>query len=111
MYINNIDKQCNNLLEKLSLKHLKLQKVETLSGGEAKRVALARALICKPDLLLLDEAFSSLDYENRKRSYKLVTELSEETGSALVLITHYEEDSDQLSVPIYDFTDQTLMPR
>jgi ABC-type Fe3+/spermidine/putrescine transport system ATPase subunit len=109
--IKNIEKKCNDLLKKLSLEDLALQKVETLSGGEAKRVALARALICEPNLLLLDEAFSSLDYENREKSYKLVSDLSKETGSALVLITHYEEDTRKLSLPVYDLVNQTLILR
>ena len=109
--IKNIEKKCNDLLEKLTLENVALQKVETLSGGEAKRVALARALICEPNLLLLDEAFSSLDYENREKSYKLVSDLAKETDSALVLITHYEEDTHRLSLPVYDFVNQTLVPR
>lgn len=60
----------------------------TLSGGEAQRVSLARALVREPDLLLLDESFSALDALTRIAMHRLVTALWERHRPAVLLVTH-----------------------
>jgi sulfonate transport system ATP-binding protein len=59
-----------------------------LSGGQAQRVSLARALVSEPDLLLLDEPFSALDALTRMEMHRLVTELWQKHGPAVLLVTH-----------------------
>ncbi|MFK8844356.1 ABC transporter ATP-binding protein [Streptomyces sp. Ac-502] len=61
---------------------------KTLSGGEAQRASLARALVREPDLLLLDEPFGALDALTRIKAQKLVAELWQERGCAVLLVTH-----------------------
>ncbi|MFD7662699.1 ABC transporter ATP-binding protein [Streptomyces sp. NPDC059788] len=61
---------------------------KTLSGGEAQRASLARALVREPDLLLLDEPFGALDALTRIKAQKLVAELWRERGCAVLLVTH-----------------------
>jgi sulfonate transport system ATP-binding protein len=60
----------------------------TLSGGEAQRAALARALVREPALLLLDEPFASLDALTRMRMHALVEALWRRHGPAVLLVTH-----------------------
>ncbi|MFD8622122.1 ABC transporter ATP-binding protein [Streptomyces sp. NPDC059513] len=61
---------------------------KTLSGGEAQRVSLARALVREPDLLLLDEPFGALDALTRIKAQQLVAELWQRRGCAVLLVTH-----------------------
>lgn len=64
-----------------------------LSGGQAQRVAVARALYTRPRLLLLDEPFSALDAFTRTRLQDLVRDLARAHGSSLLLVTHDVEEA------------------
>uniref|UniRef100_A0AAU2VD75 ABC transporter ATP-binding protein n=1 Tax=Streptomyces sp. NBC_00003 TaxID=2903608 RepID=A0AAU2VD75_9ACTN len=75
-------------LEEVGLGHRSGAWPKTLSGGEAQRASLARALVREPDLLLLDEPFGALDALTRIKAQQLVAELWQRRGCAVLLVTH-----------------------
>lgn len=79
-------------LSDVGLRDLGDRDPETLSGGQKARVALARVLVSRPRMLLLDEPFSRLDAELRQQMRELVFAKARERGLATILVTHDVED-------------------
>ena len=75
-------------LEEVDLSGFENRRVETLSGGEGQRIALARALLAKPSVLLLDEPFSSLDEELSDKLLSDVRDLLKARNCPAILVTH-----------------------
>jgi multidrug/hemolysin transport system ATP-binding protein len=69
------------------------QKFKTLSGGQKRRVEIARALFSNPELLLLDEPTTGLDPETRQVVWKVIDRLRKEKGLTIFLTTHYMEEA------------------
>ena len=65
-----------------------LKKINELSGGEQQRVAVARALINNPSVILADEPSGNLDTENKKELHKLFIRLRDQFQKTLVIVTH-----------------------
>ncbi len=83
------------VLERLHLMDHRHKKVKALSGGMKRRLMIAKALLHKPKLLLLDEPTAGVDVELRKILWSLVRELREE-GVSILLTTHYLEEAERL---------------
>ena len=76
-----------------------------LSGGEAQRVALGRALAFQPALLLLDEPLSALDEETRQSLYDVLRTVCESTHVTTLHVTHNRADADELADSIFQLTE------
>jgi molybdate transport system ATP-binding protein len=83
----------DHITDILKIKHLENRFPSQLSGGEKQRVALARALSTKPQLLLLDEPFSSLDGKTRKVIYQEFLEFKSIWKIDMILITHNDAEA------------------
>lgn len=80
-----------SILTRLGLQDRIDNKPNQLSGGEQQRVAVARALINKPDIIFADEPTGNLDSKHAKELHKLFVELSDEFNQTFVIVTHNEE--------------------
>lgn len=85
----------SDLIDRLGLSAFQKQKYGTLSGGQKRRVDIARALLHGPDLLLLDEPTTGLDIQTRKSIWDLLYQLQREEGMTVVLTTHYLDEADE----------------
>jgi lipoprotein-releasing system ATP-binding protein len=86
-----VEKRAKELLDFLGLSHRIDHKPNELSGGEQQRVAVARALINNPSVILADEPSGNLDSESAKNLHELFFKLREEFGQTFVLVTHNNE--------------------
>lgn len=82
------EREAKELLAFMNLSERAGHKPNELSGGEKQRVAVARALINKPDVLLADEPTGSLDSKNKQDIHRLFCQLQQEMGQTLVVVTH-----------------------
>ena len=85
------NKKAKELIEYLGLSDRMEHKPAELSGGEKQRIAVARALINQPSLILADEPSGSLDSKNREELHKLLFDLRDKFGLTLVIVTHDKE--------------------
>ncbi|MGC5749390.1 ABC transporter ATP-binding protein [Gluconobacter sp. NFX36] len=83
-----IRQRADAVLEEVGLSHRSNAWPLTLSGGEAQRAALARALVREPAFLMLDEPFAALDALTRLKMQQLVADLWKKHGCAVLLVTH-----------------------
>jgi putative ABC transport system ATP-binding protein len=81
----------DHLIDRLGLSNLGSRLPHQLSGGQQQRVAIARALLHRPKLVLADEPTGNLDEATSKTVIQLLLELSQETQSGLVIVTHSRE--------------------
>lgn len=86
--IKSANKHATEALEQVGLSTFLDRQVAELSGGEAQKVALARALALQPQVLLLDEPFSHLDQESIKHLSQLITNFSCYKGRSVIFSTH-----------------------
>jgi lipoprotein-releasing system ATP-binding protein len=107
-------KECQNraveLLDRVGLKDRMLHRPGQLSGGECQRVALCRALINKPTVLLADEPTGALDSSSSNNLIDLLLKLNKEDNLTLVTVTHSQHVADQMALK-YILSNGTLEKR
>ena len=84
-------KKAMELLNIMGLEERAHHKPSQMSGGENQRVAVARALINRPDVILADEPSGSLDSKNKEELHKLFFDLRDRLGQTFIIVTHDEE--------------------
>ncbi|MBN1261743.1 MAG: ATP-binding cassette domain-containing protein, partial [Anaerolineae bacterium] len=88
-----VEPRVHHWLERLGIAEVAEQYPGQISGGQRQRTAIARTFVLKPDLLLLDEPFSSLDAPTREGLQALTLSLCAEHGVTVVLVTHIIEEA------------------
>jgi lipoprotein-releasing system ATP-binding protein len=88
---NEAEVRASELLEKLGLKERISHRPSEMSGGEQQRVAVARALINKPTVILADDPSGNLDSESAKALHNLFFELRKSMNQTFIIVTHNEE--------------------
>lgn len=84
-----------DLINQLGLTAFQKQLYGTLSGGQKRRVNIARALLSNPDILFLDEPTTGLDIQTRKSIWDLLYRLQRDEGMTIILTTHYLDEADE----------------
>ncbi|STZ10115.1 Daunorubicin/doxorubicin resistance ATP-binding protein DrrA [Moraxella caviae] len=84
------------LLESLGLWEKRHTKARSLSGGMKRRLMIARALMHRPKLLILDEPTAGVDIELRRSMWEFMQKINQEEGTTIILTTHYLEEAEQL---------------
>lgn len=85
----------NQLIDDFGLTTILDQRYDTLSGGQRRRVDIARVLVHQPDLLFLDEPSTGLDIQTRKVIWSTLEKLRETRGLTIILTTHYLEEAEE----------------
>ncbi|MGC9343629.1 MAG: ABC transporter ATP-binding protein [Bacteroidales bacterium] len=85
---SSVDRRANELLGLLNMTHRQEHKPSELSGGEQQRVAVARALINNPAVILADEPSGNLDMQNKEELHNLFFRLRDELKQTFVIVTH-----------------------
>ena len=100
-----IDEKVKRALEVVDLEGFEKRGVATLSGGQQQRIAIARAIVNEPEILLLDEPLGALDYKMRKEMQLELKEMHRELGITFIFVTHDQEEALTMSDKIVVMAD------
>jgi len=91
------------LMDAIQIRHLAYQRADKLSGGETARMALARLMMKRYDLAVLDEPTAAMDMETTLLSERLILDYVRETGCALILVTHSLQQARRIADEVWYF--------
>ena len=95
--------RANELMDAVGIRHLENKRADKLSGGETARMALARLMMGRYDLVILDEPTAAMDMETTLLAEKLIAEYVRRTGCALLLVTHSLQQARRLADAVLYF--------
>lgn len=95
--------RANGLMDAIQIRHLENKRADKLSGGETARMALVRLMMGKYDLVILDEPTAAMDMETTLLSEKLIADYVQQTGCALILVTHSLQQARRLADEVLYF--------
>ena len=88
-----IDKKIAEMLELVNLKGFQDRRIDSLSGGQQQRIAIARAVVNEPEVLLLDEPLGALDLKMRKGMQMELKNIQQQLGITFIYVTHDQEEA------------------
>ena len=88
-----IDRKVGRVLELVDLEGFERRRIQTLSGGQQQRIAIARALVNEPEILLLDEPLGALDLKMRKEMQIELKDMHDKLGITFIYVTHDQEEA------------------
>ena len=100
-----MDLRVKKALEMVDLEGFEKRSVNTLSGGQQQRIAIARAIINEPEVLLLDEPLSALDYKMRKEMQLELKNMHRKLGITFIFVTHDQEEALTMSDKVVVMSD------
>lgn len=100
----------NEILAKTHMSGFANSQIETLSGGQKQRVALARTLVSRPKIVLLDEPLHSLDNVLRREMLDLIADLHNDFGATYLYVTHDEREAAYISHSVAVLDDGQVLP-
>lgn len=100
-----IDEKVKNVLEVVDLEGFEKRQISTLSGGQQQRIAIARAIVNEPDILLLDEPLGALDLKMRKEMQLELKSMHERLGITFIYVTHDQEEALTMSDKVVVMSD------
>ena len=101
--------RAERLMDAIQIRHLENKRADRLSGGETARMALVRLMMRSYDLVLLDEPTAAMDMETTLLSEKLIVEYVQESGCALVLVTHSLQQARRIADEVWYFHKGVLL--
>ncbi|MBM3607275.1 MAG: ATP-binding cassette domain-containing protein, partial [Alphaproteobacteria bacterium] len=101
----------DHVISLLGIDHLLERKPGNLSGGEAQRIAIGRALLCNPQLLLMDEPLASLDMQRREEILPYIEKLVDEFHLPLIYVSHAIHEIERLAQDIVSMENGRIVAR
>ena len=104
---SDISRRISEVLEAVGMAHKSHRMPHQLSGGEQQRIAIARALLNKPEVILADEPTGNLDSETAEGIMELLTGINRGRGTAIVMVTHNRTIFDRYPGRVFECRDET----
>lgn len=106
-----IESKVSKMLELFNLKNYGKRRIDQLSGGQQQRIAIARALVNEPKVLLLDEPLGALDLKLRKEMQHELKEMQRQLGITFIYVTHDQEEALTMSDTIVVMNDGVIQQK